>query len=64
MEDGPASSCGAVTRERCPRVSRQSVHTRLQCYRQEGIAGLEDRSQQVRGHPTLRPMTKVPGPQR
>ena len=32
-------------------VSRQSVHTWLVRYRQEGIAGLEDRSHQVRNHP-------------
>jgi transposase InsO family protein len=32
-------------------VSRQSVHTWLVRYRQEGIAGLEDRSHQVRSHP-------------
>jgi transposase InsO family protein len=32
-------------------VSRQSVHTWLLRYRQEGIAGLEDRSHQVRAHP-------------
>jgi len=32
-------------------VSRQSVHTWLVRYRQEGIAGLEDRSHQVRHHP-------------
>jgi hypothetical protein len=31
-------------------VSRQSVHTWLR-YRQEGIAGLEDRSHQVHDHP-------------
>jgi len=32
-------------------VSRQSVHAWLVRYRQEGIAGLEDRSRQVRNHP-------------
>src|SRR5215470_14187739 len=32
-------------------VSRQSVHTWLQRYRREGIAGLEDRSHRVRDHP-------------
>jgi transposase InsO family protein len=32
-------------------VSRQSVHTWLVRYRQEGIAGLEDRSHQVHNHP-------------
>ena len=32
-------------------VSRQSVHTWLRRYRQEGIAGLEDRSHQVHHHP-------------
>jgi transposase len=32
-------------------VSRQSVHTWLVRYRQEGIAGLEDRSHRVRNHP-------------
>ena len=32
-------------------VSRQSVHTWLVRYRQEGIAGLEDRSHQVHHHP-------------
>ena len=32
-------------------VSRQSVHTWLLRYRQEGIAGLEDRSHQVHYHP-------------
>jgi transposase len=32
-------------------VSRQSVHAWLVRYRQEGIAGLEDRSHQVRHHP-------------
>ena len=32
-------------------VSRQSVHTWLVRYRQDGIAGLEDRSHQVRNHP-------------
>ena len=32
-------------------VSRQSVHTWLVRYRQEGIAGLEDRSHQVHDHP-------------
>jgi len=32
-------------------VSRQSVHTWLLRYRQEGIAGLEDRSHQVHRHP-------------
>jgi transposase len=32
-------------------VSRQSVHTWLVRYRQEGIAGLEDRSHQVHYHP-------------
>jgi transposase InsO family protein len=32
-------------------VSRQSVHTWLRRYRQEGIAGLEDRSHQVHNHP-------------
>ena len=32
-------------------VSRQSVHTWLARYRQEGIAGLEDRSHQVHHHP-------------
>jgi transposase len=32
-------------------VSRQSVHTWLQRYRQEGIAGLEDRGHQVHNHP-------------
>ena len=32
-------------------VSRQSVHTWLVRYRQEGIAGLEDRSHRVRHHP-------------
>jgi transposase InsO family protein len=32
-------------------VSRQSVHTWLLRYRQEGIAGLEDRSHQVHQHP-------------
>jgi transposase InsO family protein len=32
-------------------VSRQSVHTWLVRYRQEGIAGLEDRSHQVHRHP-------------
>ena len=32
-------------------VSRQSVHTWLRRYRQEGISGLEDRSHQVHGHP-------------
>jgi transposase InsO family protein len=32
-------------------VSRQSVHTWLLRYRQEGIAGLEDRSHQVHNHP-------------
>jgi transposase len=32
-------------------VSRQSVHTWLRRYRQEGIAGLEDRSHQVHAHP-------------
>jgi len=32
-------------------VSRQSVHTWLLRYRQEGIAGLEDRSHQVHAHP-------------
>jgi transposase InsO family protein len=32
-------------------VSRQSVHTWLLRYRQEGIAGLEDRSHQVHHHP-------------
>jgi hypothetical protein len=33
------------------RVSRQSVHTWLARYRQEGIAGLEDRSHRVHHHP-------------
>ncbi len=32
-------------------VSRQSVHTWLVRYRQEGIAGLEDRSHQAHDHP-------------
>jgi transposase InsO family protein len=32
-------------------VSRQSVHTWLVRYRQEGVTGLEDRSHQVRNHP-------------
>jgi transposase InsO family protein len=32
-------------------VSRQSVHTWLLRYRQEGIAGLEDRSHRVHNHP-------------
>jgi transposase InsO family protein len=32
-------------------VSRQSVHTWLMRYRQEGITGLEDRSHQVHHHP-------------
>ncbi len=32
-------------------VSRQSVHTWLRRCRQEGIAGLEDRSRRVRAHP-------------
>ena len=32
-------------------VSRQSVHAWLVRYRQEGIAGLEDRSHQVHNHP-------------
>jgi transposase InsO family protein len=32
-------------------VSRQSVHTWLRRYRQEGVAGLEDRSHQVHHHP-------------
>ena len=32
-------------------VSRQSVHAWLVRYRKEGIAGLEDRSHQVRNHP-------------
>jgi transposase len=32
-------------------VLRQSVHTWLRRYRQEGIAGLEDRSHRVREHP-------------
>jgi transposase InsO family protein len=32
-------------------VSRQSVHTWLLRYRQEGIAGLEDRSHRVHAHP-------------
>jgi transposase len=32
-------------------VSRQSVHAWLLRYRQEGIAGLEDRSHQVHHHP-------------
>jgi len=32
-------------------VSRQSVHTWLQRYRQEGITGLEDRSHRVHEHP-------------
>jgi transposase InsO family protein len=32
-------------------VSRQSVHTWLRRYRQEGISGLEDRSHQVHDHP-------------
>ncbi len=32
-------------------VSRQSVHTWLQRYRQEGISGLEDRSHRVHDHP-------------
>ena len=32
-------------------VSRQSVHTWLVRYRQEGIAGLEDRSHRVHHHP-------------
>ena len=32
-------------------VSRQSVHTWLVRYREEGIAGLEDRSHQVHHHP-------------
>ena len=32
-------------------VSRQSVHTWLRRYREEGIAGLEDRSHRVHGHP-------------
>jgi transposase InsO family protein len=32
-------------------VSRQSVHTWLVRYRQEGIAGLQDRSHQVHHHP-------------
>src|SRR6266581_5777952 len=32
-------------------VSRQSVHTWLRRYRQEGIAGLEDRSHRVHEHP-------------
>src|SRR5215469_15279829 len=32
-------------------VSRQSVHTWLQRYRQEGVAGLEDRSHRVHDHP-------------
>jgi len=32
-------------------VSRQSVHTWLQRYRQDGIAGLEDRSPRVHDHP-------------
>jgi hypothetical protein len=32
-------------------VSRQSVHTWLVRYRQEGIAGLKDRSHQVHHHP-------------
>jgi transposase InsO family protein len=32
-------------------VSRQSVHTWVRRYRQEGIAGLEDRSHRVRAHP-------------
>src|SRR5215472_12913746 len=32
-------------------VSRQSVHTWLQRYRQDGIAGLEDRSHRVLDHP-------------
>src|SRR5215469_16254093 len=32
-------------------VSRQSVQTWLRRYRQEGIAGLEDRSHRLHGHP-------------
>jgi transposase InsO family protein len=32
-------------------VSRQSVHTWVRRYRQEGIAGLEDRSHRVHAHP-------------
>jgi transposase len=32
-------------------VSRQTVHTWLVRYRQEGIAGLEDRSHRVHHHP-------------
>ena len=32
-------------------VSRQSVHTWLLRYREEGIRGLEDRSHQVHAHP-------------
>ena len=32
-------------------VSRQSVHTWLQRYRQESIAGLANRSHQVHDHP-------------
>src|SRR5215467_16270232 len=32
-------------------VSRQSVHSWLQRYRQEGIAGLVDRSHRVHNHP-------------
>ena len=32
-------------------VSRQSVHTWLRRYRQEGVAGLEDRSHRVHDHP-------------
>ncbi len=32
-------------------VSRQSVHTWLARYRQEGISGLQDRSHRVRDHP-------------
>jgi transposase len=32
-------------------VSRQTVHVWLVRYRQEGVAGLEDRSHQVHHHP-------------
>jgi transposase len=32
-------------------VSRQSVHAWVRRYRQEGIAGLEDRSHRVNAHP-------------
>ena len=36
-------------------VSRQSMHTWLRRYRQEGISGLEDRSHQVHDHPWRSP---------